>query len=821
MSTDVATASLWGCGFGYPVEILVHGKTGQLAQLARFKALVLAFHMEESEAVKEILLAGDANRLVAELTFVRINDLAAPPDKIVLLYLEPVVALTIGFQSSDDYQDWPDFLIVLALGVSEGFALVLILECCLRNFVGGCRNYFCGVERLELLRVDSGAAPLADAMFFTTLLRFVRLVRLTRIVKVEGLVLIHPLMISWISDRKDYELHALFENLPVQPGYEGRILLCALIPVLLSALRQAQEGEHANTVLQAHESGHESKWTQCCVTKNTGSLKIQSRAFRREAERILQDITYTGAYGPSDAFHTGRYVKHCRLALQLESCPGVHKTLFDLYEYADAGELITRIETFVAKYTFQSESYVWSAPDCPYKMESATDAGRCNSDLGHFMKLLDLWREGLRLVEQVNLYKGWRGYFKDKKTKALAKKQLDNVLARLETLWSMFTAFRCFTGQCETIEGAPLAAVLGKELFGSAGIFNVILAVYVDITMRAAKENEATTAEQHARESVRIARTTRELLKRFAAANKIFRDREAEGLEVRSRFDLDLSPQSAHFTDQAMQDEIEITKALSVRHLRQRCMQFKSIGHSELQHRSVGMVSDGCEYQCSRQGLMDDLDLPADRANLFEAAGNTVAAADGVSVQAAQDMREEMRSFLQDVIQKLPDSPRNTVWERNGVGGRQTLATSILQASEVEIPWLTRFSMRRAGAAFSRMAIRPLGANGMGCCIPLKPCREVADRRLPEWIAASVGHQSFVHFNNPKYAYWRHEARAAPHVDTSRCMFLHRAQQDPVLRSLDDAAVATGCSLLLTSHGPRFGSYQPRRLRPSSGLSAV
>ena len=29
MSTDVATASLWGCGFGYPVEILVHGKTGQ------------------------------------------------------------------------------------------------------------------------------------------------------------------------------------------------------------------------------------------------------------------------------------------------------------------------------------------------------------------------------------------------------------------------------------------------------------------------------------------------------------------------------------------------------------------------------------------------------------------------------------------------------------------------------------------------------------------------------------------------------------------------------------------------------------------------
>ena len=50
------------------------------------------------------------------------------------------------------------------------------------------------------------------------------------------------------------------------------------------------------------------------------------------------------------------------------------------------------------------------------------------------------------------------------------------------------------------------------------GIFNVILAVYVDITMRAAKENDTMNAEQYSRESVRIARTTRELLKKFATA---------------------------------------------------------------------------------------------------------------------------------------------------------------------------------------------------------------------------------------------------------------------------------------------------------------
>ena len=51
------------------------------------------------------------------------------------------------------------------------------------------------------------------------------------------------------------------------------------------------------------------------------------------------------------------------------------------------------------------------------------------------MKLLDLWKEGLDLTEQVNRNSGWRGYFKDKQSKELAKKQLDIVLAKLEKLW--------------------------------------------------------------------------------------------------------------------------------------------------------------------------------------------------------------------------------------------------------------------------------------------------------------------------------------------------------------------------------------------------
>ena len=62
---------------------------------------------------------------------------------------------------------------------------------------------------------------------------------------------------------------------------------------------------------------------------------------------------------------------------------------------------------------------------------------------------------------------------------------------------SMFTAFRCFTGECVNDDGEPIHSLLASR-FGlpfiasyvasymlvTMGIFNVILAVYVDITMK-------------------------------------------------------------------------------------------------------------------------------------------------------------------------------------------------------------------------------------------------------------------------------------------------------------------------------------------------
>lgn len=120
------------------------------------------------------------------------------------------------------------------------------------------------------------------------------------------------------------------------------------------------------------------------------------------------------------------------------------------------------------------------------------------------------------------------------------------------------------------------------------GIFNVILAVYVDITMKAAKENEAQTAEQHFRESIRIARTTRELLKKFAAAYHLYQDLEENSSSNMETFEIRAS--AALFTDDELQENIEITKELFLLVIQDRDVQL----------------------------LMDDLDLPPDRANLFE-----------------------------------------------------------------------------------------------------------------------------------------------------------------------------------------------------------
>lgn len=149
-------------------------------------------------AMREILLAGDTNRLVAELTFVRINDLAAPPEPThPLMYVEPFVALLIvangimiGFQTEPTYQVWDGWPIIECV-----FAGFLVLEIILRMHLLGCRTFWCGDDYLwNLFDVLLGITGVTDVTVElanqrrseipTSLLRFCRLIRLVRIVKV-------------------------------------------------------------------------------------------------------------------------------------------------------------------------------------------------------------------------------------------------------------------------------------------------------------------------------------------------------------------------------------------------------------------------------------------------------------------------------------------------------------------------------------------------------------------------------------------------------------------------------------------------------------
>ncbi|CAE7800346.1 unnamed protein product [Symbiodinium sp. CCMP2456] len=195
---------------------------------------------------------------------------------------------------------------------------------------------------------------------------------------------------------------------------------------------------------------------------------------------------------------------------------------------------------------------------------------------------------------------------------------------------SMFTAFRCFTGECVSSQGHPMTDALATK-FGltfiipyvasymlvTMGIFNVILAVYVDITMRAAKETDVHNAEQHARESIRVARCARELLKRFATAYRELSDADHGPSAVGKISSMEFTSNRAGvFTDDDNHDQIEISKELFL---------------VVIQDRGV-------------QKLMDELDLPPDRANMFE-----VIDADGNGTLHVQELVQGMLKIRGDL----------------------------------------------------------------------------------------------------------------------------------------------------------------------------
>jgi len=160
---------------------------------------------------------------------------------------------------------------------------------------------------------------------------------------------------------------------------------------------------------------------------------------------------------------------------------------------------------------------------------------------------------------------------------------------------AMFTTFRCFVGDCITSEGHPIAKLLFDAhgwlfVFGyvvsfmvvTFGIFNVIIAIYVEITMNAAKRNEEMDKNRRDREAIRVAHITKQLVKMFCSAH-----RNLSHCPMSSR---DMDAVLSHTGDEEIDEDALISKELFL---------------LVVQDRKV-------------QKLLDNLDVPSDRAHLFD-----------------------------------------------------------------------------------------------------------------------------------------------------------------------------------------------------------
>jgi len=159
----------------------------------------------------------------------------------------------------------------------------------------------------------------------------------------------------------------------------------------------------------------------------------------------------------------------------------------------------------------------------------------------------------------------------------------------------MLTIFRCFIGDCSSREGTPLIYML-MDVYGAPivllwltvmilvifGLFNLIMAIYLENTLAVAKSQEESLKTQK-KEALRVAKNIKRLCTIFCMAQH--KVNEGTSLSVINLHDfLDDS------NDDAGNLEMEIT-------------------------RDTFLVVT--QYRTA-QKLMDDLDIPSERARLFD-----------------------------------------------------------------------------------------------------------------------------------------------------------------------------------------------------------
>jgi len=155
----------------------------------------IAMHME---TIREVLLSGESNRLVAELTNVRIDDLASPPPETRFVgSFEPAVyimilanTIAVGFQTNSEHEHWFGWTCIETV-----FATFFAIELVVRVLSTGISQYFCGKDFLWNLfdttvvvfaivdvTMTFMAAAVQDIVSLSVL-RLMRMMRLTRLIR--------------------------------------------------------------------------------------------------------------------------------------------------------------------------------------------------------------------------------------------------------------------------------------------------------------------------------------------------------------------------------------------------------------------------------------------------------------------------------------------------------------------------------------------------------------------------------------------------------------------------------------------------------------
>jgi len=286
---------------------------------------------------------------------------------------------------------------------------------------------------------------------------------------------------------------------------------------------------------------------------------------------------------------------------------------------------------------------------------------------------------------------------------ALIGKTTGNLEPTIKVLFSkvgmsMFTGFRCFTGDCtdeagnsiplklESYFGFPFAlAYCTTTMMVTFGIFNIIIAIYIEKTLDAAKIQSLMDKKTRDRESLRVAHVTKRLLKKFCRAVRFFgkdvQDDRAHGIKMGK-----LLNDATHEEEDEIEDfDMTISKDLFL---------------LVIQHKEV-------------QALLDELDIPHDRASLFDVldadgsgdlevtelvhgflkvrgdARKSDVVAGLLSIRAVQEQLRHVDAHVQDCHMKV-----NELFARRSIGGVAPLASLPDPSLSREMQAKPRYSLK-------------------------------------------------------------------------------------------------------------------------------